>query len=446
MASARVRADMARLRPAQLPVAVLLTGTLCATAAPAGAAPPWSPPVVVGPFASPRLGAQLAVAPDGGRLVAWNDVGARADRTRLAFAPGRSRALGARLAAAPVAVGSGRFALLRENEIDGRTRLFASSVFPSGVLGAVTVLARDLVPGHATQAVDARGDVAVAWVEQAQGQDARVRLALRRRGGRFGPTRTLATGQTFSGVTVALSARGHLVAAYGGRRARGWRIEVRSGATRGGLRTPQVLGPGGGGDDITAAVDPRGRAVVAWGAQDTGEEAGRAFVVSAAIRSSRARRFRGRQVLDAGGRREFPRGGLRIVMADDGSATLAWTQVQRRGQVVRTSVSDQGGRFAAPTEPGSGHQGEAYGADLAIGADGRRALVWVSEAAGQRRVLAATAARRGAWDSAEEVVASAAATGPRIAFVPAGGLTVVWTDYRGQAPSDVRLAERALVP
>lgn len=221
-----------------------------------------------------------------------------------------------------MASGPGRFALLREDVVRDRRRLFASSVFATGRLGGVTELTRDLPAddrgAQAAQADDDDGDVAVAWIEQPRSQPARVRVAVRRRGQRsFAPPQTAATARELHDVAVGLSDRGRLLVAYGRRVTRGWRIEARAGITRGRLGAAQVLGPAAGGGDL-AAVAPSGRAVVAWGAQDPGIEASRPFVVSAAVRSAGARRFRSRQVLDPGELTEFPQGQARLVTVPDG--------------------------------------------------------------------------------------------------------------------------------
>ena len=96
-----------------------------------------------------------------------------------------------RLVAPPVPFGAARAAFLRQSP---RDRDFAPTMTLgvslgdlSGNPGRFRLLARRAVPDSAAIAANDAGVVAVAWTEATTGIDGRVRLAVRRAGGRFGP-------------------------------------------------------------------------------------------------------------------------------------------------------------------------------------------------------------------------------------------------------------------
>ena len=100
---------------------------------------------------------------------------------------------------------------------------------------------------------------------------------------------------------------------------------------------------------------PSGRAVVAWGSQDVGEEANEPYSVYAAVRRAGASRFRAAQVLDAGGPAIRAEGTVALGVAGDGSSVVAWSSPQgsyRAGiqQSVRVATAGPRGRFGAQRE------------------------------------------------------------------------------------------------
>ena len=123
--------------------------------------------------------------------------------------------------------------------------------------------------------------------------------------------------------------------------------------------------------DRRPLTDPRSRAlerasdrlVVAWGSQDSGEEASRPWVERAAV-APPARSFGRCLVLDPGGAETARRGALAAAMSDaDSAATVAWTNVsgapgaddvpaahrdprRRAGDSAPTEVSPNWGRSA----------------------------------------------------------------------------------------------------
>jgi hypothetical protein len=81
---------------------------------------------------------------------------------------------------------------------------------PDRAFGRPHRISRRGLIDNVTTAVDARGDVAVAWRER----DGGVRVRIRRAGGHFG--RTLRLGRTDNGarLVTAMSRRGHLIVAW----------------------------------------------------------------------------------------------------------------------------------------------------------------------------------------------------------------------------------------
>jgi hypothetical protein len=298
--------------------------------------------------------------------------------------------------------------------------------------------------------------VAVAWTEATSGIDGRVRLAVRRPGGRFARAVTVAvgavgrpTGGTASGrgVAVAVGGRGEVVVAYQRERGRARTIEARRVGRR--LGRPQTLGPQRGLVDLSAAMAPNGRAVVAWDSQDVGEEANEAYRVYAAVRSAGSARFSAAQALDRGGPAIRPNGRVALAVGRDGSAVVAWSSPLGSysaglRSAVRVATAGPLGRFGAQSELApSGAVG-----DVAIGAGGAAIVVW-SQVAGEEEPLDVIAAVRPAGASAfatpEPVSPRESASYPAAAFDPRSGQpVVVWTGTPAGSPGQVlRMARRS---
>jgi hypothetical protein len=136
----------------------------------------------------------------------------------------------------------------------------------------------------------------------------------------------------------------------------------------------RVLGSRQASTQLTGAVAPDGRMVVAWASQDGGEGVERPLVVRAAVRSA-GRRFGRAQLLDPGEGIERVPGRVALGMGPDGRATLAWSNARGRFPFtypVRAASTGRTGDFGRVTqlaENGGVH-------DLAVASDGSAVVTW----------------------------------------------------------------------
>jgi hypothetical protein len=215
------------------------------------------------------------------------------------------------------------------------------------------------VPGSPALAGNARGDLAAAWVEvEPRASRSVVKLVQRRAGGRLTRPRVVAAGYVGTptagnlsgrGVAVAVGARGELLVVVQRARVRPNRrtLEVRTGRIGGRLSRAQTLGPQQGFVDLAAAVGPSGRAIVAWGTQDVGEEANEAYRVHAALREPGRPRFTTSQVLDPGGPATRAAGTVAAALTPSGEATVIWSSPRHVANgspvnAVRAAVAPRG--------------------------------------------------------------------------------------------------------
>jgi hypothetical protein len=128
-----------------------------------------------------------------------------------------------------------------------------------------------------------------------------------------------------------------------------------------GLSRPQVLGSVNVQEDpnLTVAVGPAGRAVIAWGTQRDITEPRSAWQVYAAVRTAPTARFGIGHQLDGGAPR-YVNDGIPDVNAQvdaEGYTTVAWSSQQRDSWPVRAAVVDPDGHFQPVQElaPDSGN-------------------------------------------------------------------------------------------
>jgi hypothetical protein len=443
---------------------VIVAALVAALAPSTAVAAPWSAPSTVGPQAAAITDPGIAFGANGPRLLSAGF------RSASGYSPGQPLQTVTRLfvgtterarthlVAPPVAYGVARAAFLRESSRDKdfpvTITLGVSLGDIGGNVGRFHLLSRRADPFTAAIAANYAGVVAVAWTEATTGVNGRVRLAIRRPGGRFGKPLTVATGAVGrptagttegGGLAVAVGGRDVVVVAYQRERGRTRTIEARLLRRR--LGRPQAVGPQRGLVDLSAQIAPNGRAVVAWGSQDVGEEANEARSVYAAVMEPRSSRFGAAQVLDPGGPALRPHGRVAPGVADDGSALVAWSSPQGgysagiRSPVMIATAGPRS-RFGPPRElAATGAVGDA-----AIGPGGAAIVVWSRLfPEEEERDLMAAVRPAGARDfgAPEPVSPSERATTPVAAFNPRTGRpTVAWVALSEQGET-LRVSERS---
>ena len=215
----------------------------------------------------------------------------------------------------------------RFRTLDRLTARFGTTTRPRGrvrrVGAADEVFGEDQGP-----AIAVHGDeVAVAWVEKVGLERHRYRIAFSRGGRAFGKPQTLATTELptrdSESIALAYGGRGDLIVAYSAGSRRPVVVE-RTRRRSGRFGSAHVLGERRRLTTLVADSNRHGAVLVAWGSQDSGEEASRPGVVRAAERlglsfgpASRRRR----------GTRDFAPRMLAANVSNDGGYTVAWNNV-----------------------------------------------------------------------------------------------------------------------
>jgi hypothetical protein len=441
---------------------------LCA--APAAAAPPWSEPRVVAGSERPQADRPLlALGARGAGLVGWTvteDPTTPDSAVDGRLAPVTSNGPAAPeisldpydLAAAPATYGATRAILLqsrvtrrmRDGDAAPESRLVVAFARLDGVLGDRRALDRSVALGGADVASNERGDAVASWIERrgSTREHDRLWVATRRPNGRFAIPQVLAATGEITAVDVAVGARGDAVVAYerapiAGGRARAARVVAR--ARRAGRRFGPAadLGASAGVVELAAAVSQRGRAYVAWGTRDAGDDARLPWRVSVAMRPAGLRPFGAAHVLDRGDEAAVPAGGVSIAVAADQSATIAWSGIVRDGErltsPVRTATSDRRGTFGAAT-PVAGAAGGVGG--LVTAPSGATTVLYTAE--GEAAVVMAATRSAGApgFGPPETVSTAPPApdAAPSLALDPRDGrLLAAWI---GAGPTGVLTSSR----
>jgi hypothetical protein len=209
---------------------------------------------------------------------------------------------------------------------------------------------------------------------------------------------------------------------------------------------------------LTRGVAPSGRAVLAWGTQDGGEEANQPWVVRAVTASAALRRWTRPQTLDPGQAADRPVGRLAAAALPDGTFGLAWSAVTASAghlvHPVRVALGSRDGRFAAAsTIAPSGAVGSVAGAS-----DGRLLVTWSttpdyanpSPVPATQAMSALRAEGAGPFGAPEPLAAPDVASPPLATFLPDGRAIAIWAarpdghdPSLGVGPTSVlRLAER----
>ena len=254
----------------------------------------------------------------------------------------------------------------------------------------------DYVDSEPLLGVDARAGAVVSWIQDAplaggksDGQTKAIMAAERRAGGDFAKPRRISSAE--GGVrtyALAVGARGDSAITWQPDRA-GAELLVNRRSPGGHFAAPLALPGSTGGREPAAAIDARGRLLVAWLRASRRDRCGMVVMASVAPRGGPfkpARRISGscaHAML------------LRAALARGGDGAVAWRSAGARSAVSRSAIAVSaftGGRFRAPrTASAVGN----VGGTLALAAGGRRVLaVWRDHAAigqpARNRVLASS--------------------------------------------------------
>lgn len=319
-------------------IALLAALTLLVAAPVAIADPPWSAPREIGSTARFISGPALAFTSSGAGVLAWNTGEPAVGHLATLRADGRvveRPRLGGEIVAGPLIRGGRTAVLTRVRRVTKRFRTldtlavrFGTAANPKGrvrrVGGTHEVFGEDQGPAIAVHG----SEVAVAWVGKFGRERHRYRIAFSRGGGKFGTPQTLATTllptRDSESIALAYGSRGDLVAAYASRRRKPVIVQ-RTRRSSHHFGSEHVLGDRQPLTTLVAASNAMGRMVVAWGSQDSGEEASRPWIVRAAKRPGVS--FGPAVVLDAGGAHDFAPRTVAAKVSNDGGTTVAWNNV-----------------------------------------------------------------------------------------------------------------------
>jgi hypothetical protein len=279
---------------------------------------------------------------------------------------------------------------------------------------------------RATIAGNSRGDVAIAWWERGDGSSrlfASVLPAGRHAFGR--PTRLASRG--FGDVAVAVSAgrRDVLVAWAAGGAVRARTLASRADAFGPQIRVSRSPAPQA---DVEAALSRNGRAAVAWASQRVteGGETG-PIRYAATVGRAGARTFALERRLETQPA-SLLASPVRLAMDPRGRATVAWAGLTATGAVVvRVADAAVGRTFGLGRDVSPAG---ARPADLVAGPGGQRLAVWVAGPFGESGTVgAAYAPPAGDFGPPETISTGPGARVPRAAFDPrTGRATAVWSE------------------
>jgi hypothetical protein len=276
--------------------------------------------------------------------------------------------------------------------------------------------------------VTAAGDALAAW-SRGEGRASVIRVAERGAGGPLRRLRTLSPSGARVPAAATNARRDRVVAWY-----RGGRIEARV-RSAGGAWGPvlRVTGSRHTPSVLRAAVDPRGRVVLAWSTIDLRPGAESLLAFRAAVRAPDGRwslhlldRYTAHGASFSGAQRQ-----VHVAQDPAGRVTVGWQR--REGDLPAFGVArlTRGDDFTAPVVAGV----PARPSDLVAARDGRVAAVWWSETGTTTpaaRVGVAIAAPDGRFGAAETLPVTCPSficlpADARAAFDPAAGrLTVAW--------------------
>ncbi|PTL58855.1 hypothetical protein [Paraconexibacter algicola] len=325
----------------------------------AQAAPPWTAPTQL--TASAGLAPSLAFDGDGDGVASVRvgamgreAFGVRADGTKT-----WSRAAST-LGAGPIPSGSGRTISLRLQKAGGADRVLVgwSEGTTSGTIGTLRPLRT--VPLRTSEyalAAATSGDAAIAFVEELGGGRSRLWFTTRRAGGTFQTPRIIRGTGSQRSVSVSVNDRGRYVVAWSQNGTGDPRVEARMGRTSGRGNGLLNAGPSLGVARVSTLVTGTGRTTVAWGTEDGGEEQNEPTEIRAAVAPSTSFVLRPSTQIDraADGALEGDVPSPSLAAGASGTTTIAYTLSGRfvdndARTPVRVSRQDARAVFGAPAE------------------------------------------------------------------------------------------------
>jgi hypothetical protein len=314
----------------------------------------------------------------------------------------------------------------------------------TGGLGRAREIDRFTGGGDAMIAGNRRGQLAVIYTERRAGDDV-VWLAERAPERPFSRPRAIARGPGIGRAVVAVGDRGDVLAVYG----RAGRLDARLQAPGHGLGRVQDLGSAADLFAMTAAVTPRGRALVAGQYSRLVGRGGipdSAMTVRLTTRGARAARFGAMRLLD----RARIVGGLtpKILVAVDphGTATFAWDSASAAAPyVARVRRVDARGRIGPtqdlPLIDADGLAARPDGTVAIVGQGALRTIPGPLQTA--REIVATLSTTAGTFLPAELIALAPGGAIPAVAVNPKTGQpTAVWYGSGPTGTTTVQIATR----
>lgn len=296
----------------------------------------WSPAVTISNETTQNDQPSIGFGSDGIGLASWQTVTCGHGHSCAGRIPSRGRSARRGL--------DGRFERRRalpfggELEVYGRhgAALFGQRTVAIGTTAGPFGRRQGFPALIAAHAVNAHGQMAIVGLRDRANTPSRLRLAERREGGRFGALRALKGGANATEADVALNARGDLAIAY-----------VHAGQVLARLRRAgRPFGPAfrigrasATGTDVRVALSARGAVWVLWENRVRDADAG-PFEMRLAMRPAGAHGFRNARLLDARAEHpvdDDPAVHFALVLDPAGTAYAAWSGFD--GTVIRAQLA-----------------------------------------------------------------------------------------------------------
>jgi hypothetical protein len=329
-----------------------------------------------------------------------------------------------------------------------------TALFGRDTTGTRFVTFQRLDPGHYAQprhvpalAVNRRGYGVAAW-ERAEGKRSSVVVSLRRPDHAFGRARRISRRGLIDNLTTAVDARGDVIVAWR-ERDRGVQVRIR----RAGHRFGRTIRPGRTDSSavLASALSRRGHVIVVWATQQTNEGEAEGLARVEAVVGSVRRGLGARQRLEtfAEGRKLSAFGSKPgAAFTARGEGLVAWKGDDGSHARVRSAVL-AGGRFTRPQALSApGEAGVLQ--DLETGASGQAAVLWarVPDPGGPAQLVSSYRPSRADFGPVETVAPPdpellLVDRSPSLAFDPVTGQpAAIWIREDGGGAQRVEVATR----